>query len=109
MGSVGPGAPGSRDVPVLRQGDVPSALRSGLGHGDYGPLAAPGRLASCLAGHGVPAGARPAGARQVVLDGAPGVMLVLPTGVAARFRVLVVGPGCSAESPQTLADTLVGR
>jgi hypothetical protein len=97
------------DVPVLVGGDGPAALRAGLGSTDYGPLAAPGRLAGCLAAHGVPAGVRPVGARQVVVDGRPGVLLVLPTGTAARFRLLAVGPDCAAGVPFTLSDTLVGR
>lgn len=103
------GAPPPPDAPVLRAGDAPSALRAGLGRADYGPLADPARLADCLAAHGVPAGVRPVGAREVVVDGAPGVALVLPTGVAARFRVLVVGPGCARTTPLTVSDTLVGR
>ncbi|MFC5136847.1 hypothetical protein ACFPK1_01270 [Actinomycetospora rhizophila] len=97
------------DTPMLSSGDGVSALRAGLGRTDYGPLADPGRLAGCLAAHGVPAGTRPAGARQVVVDGRPGVLLVLPTGVAARFRLLVVEPGCAAGAPLTVSDTLVGR
>jgi hypothetical protein len=97
------------DVPVLAGGDGPAALRAGLGSTDYGPLAAPGRLAGCLAAHGVPPGVRPVGARQVVVDGRPGVLLVLPTGTAARFRLLAVGPDCAAGAPFTLSDTLVGR
>ncbi|HSK58321.1 MAG TPA: hypothetical protein VK935_04630, partial [Actinomycetospora sp.] len=76
---------------------------------DYGPLATPGRLAGCLAAHGVHAGVRPVGARQVVVDGRPGVLLVLPTGTAARFRLLAVGPDCAAGAPFTLSDTSVGR
>ena len=97
------------EVPVLAGGDGPSALRAGLGRSDYGPLGDPGRLAGCLGAHGVPAGARPVGARQVVVDGRAGVLFVLPTGVAARFRVLVVEPGCAAGAPLTLSDMLVGR
>ncbi|WP_433031663.1 hypothetical protein [Actinomycetospora sp. CA-053990] len=102
-------APEVPEVPVLAGGDGPSALRAGLGRSDYGPLGDPGRLAGCLGAHGVPAGARPVGARQVVVDGRAGVLFVLPTGVAARFRVLVVEPACAAGAPLTLSDTLVGR
>lgn len=97
------------DAPVLPRGDGPAALRAGLGRADYGPLADPVRLAGCLAAHGVPPATRPIGARRVVVDGVPGVLLVLPTGVAARFRVLVVGEGCDAGAPLTVSDTLVGR
>lgn len=102
-------APPPPDTPSLSGGDGVSALRAGLGRDDYGPLGDDGRLAGCLAAHGVPAGTRPAGARQVVVDGRPGVLLVLPTGVAARFRLLVVEPGCGPGAPLTVSDTLVGR
>jgi len=97
------------EVPALRRDDGPAALRAGLGRADPGPLADPARLAGCLAAHGVPPGVRPVGAREVLVDGVPGVALVLPTGVAARFRVLVVGAGCAEGSPLTVSDTVVGR
>jgi hypothetical protein len=97
------------EIPALRRDDGPAALRAGLGRTDPGPLADPARLAGCLVAHGVPPGVRPVGAREVLVDGVPGVALVLPTGVAARFRVLVVGAGCAPETPLTVSDTLVGR
>jgi hypothetical protein len=56
----------------------------------------------------VPGPVTPIGARRVVLDGTPGVPLVLPTGAAARFRLLVVGEACSVTAPSTLADSVVG-
>ncbi len=106
----GPGPPGSGDPEVARFGraDLPRALRGVLGVGDFGVLTGPGRLTSCLGAHGVPATLRVAGARRVVLDGVPGVLLVLPTGVAARFRLLVVGEDCREGTPSTLGDTVVG-
>ncbi len=97
------------DVPVLERGDGPAGLRAGLGRTDYGPLSDPARLAGCLTAHRVAPGVRPIGAREVIVDGVPGVALVLPTGVAARFRVLVVGAGCGPTTPLTVSDTLVGR
>jgi hypothetical protein len=96
-------------VPALRRDDGPAALRAGLGRTDPGPLADPARLADCLAAHGVAPGVQVVGAREVVVDGAPAVALVLPTGVAGRFRVLVVGAGCTGATPLTLSDTVVGR
>jgi hypothetical protein len=45
----------------------------------------------------------------VLLDGRPGVLLVLPTGRAGRLRLLVVAPSCGAGGPaEALADQLVG-
>jgi hypothetical protein len=102
---VGPPAP----APAPLSADDPvRALRTGLGARDPGPLADPARRAACLVAHGLPAGTVPLGSRQVVLDGRPGTLLVLPTGTAARFRLLVVGPECTARSPETLADLTVG-
>jgi hypothetical protein len=102
---VGPPAP----APAPLSADDPvRALRTGLGARDPGPLADPARRAACLVAHGLPAGTVPLGSRQVVLDGRPGTLLVLPTGTAARFRLLVVGPDCTARSPETLADLTVG-
>lgn len=106
----GPGpAPGAPELAAADVGDVAVALRAGLGRADYGPLADPFRRAGCLAAHGVPPGVVPAGARQVVLEGRPAVLFVLTTGVAARFRVLVVDGRCAADAPLTLADRVVGR
>lgn len=107
--SSGGEASAGRDVPVLGRDGAGIALRAGLGHTDYGPLADPDRRAGCLDAHGVPPGTAPVGAREVVFDGRPAVALVFTTGVAARFRVLVVEAGCTADRPLTLADTLVGR
>jgi hypothetical protein len=81
-----------------------------LGGRDYGPLADPGRLAGCLAHIGATGatGPRVLGARQVSWAGRPGVLLVLPTAVPGRLRVLVVSPDCGANAGSLLADTTVG-
>ena len=102
-----PVPPAAAPVPVSGADPV-RALRAGLGARDPGPLADPARRAACLVAHGLPAGTVPLGSRQVVVDGRPGTLLVLPTGQAARFRLLVVGPACSATAPDTLADLTVG-
>lgn len=108
-------APGPGEPPVLTGADVTGgtvALRAGLTGPDRagtGPLADPGRRTACLAAHGVPPGVAPAGVREVVFEGRPAVLFVLTTGVAARFRILVVDAGCAAGRPLTLADRVVGR
>jgi hypothetical protein len=94
-------------VPVSGADPV-RALRSGLGARDPGPLSDPARLGSCLVAHGLPADTVPLGSRQVLVDGVPGTLLVLPTGRAARFRLLAVGPTCAPGSPSTLVDLTVG-
>lgn len=99
-------------VPVLAGADVADvavALRTGLGRADYGPLADPDRRAGCLAAQADPPVTAPVGAREVVLDGRSAVLFVFTTGVAARFRVLVVDAACGPGRPLTLADRVVGR
>lgn len=76
---------------------------------DYGPLGAPGRLNACLSAIKVDPAAQPLGAREVTLDGTPGVLLILPTGTAARFRLVVVEPECGPGRSDVLADTTIGR
>jgi hypothetical protein len=104
--TTGPvGAP----MPVPVSGADPvRALRTGLGARDPGPLTDPARRAGCLVAHGLPADTVPLGSRQVLVDGTPGTLLVLPTGRAARFRLLAVGPACAPGSPSTLVDLTVG-
>ena len=106
---AGPPGVGGAEAPVLGRADLPRALRSGLGAADPGPLSDPRRLTACLGAQPLPAAAPVLGARRVVLDGTPGVLLVLPTGTVARFRLLVVGDDCAADRPSTLSDTVVGR
>lgn len=96
-------------VPRLRGEDVVVAWRAGLGRAEYGALADPARRSGCLAAHGAGPPSVPVGAHPVLLDGRPAVLMVLTTGVAARFRVLVVAPECGPGAPLTLADHLVGR
>lgn len=105
-----PGPAPGPDRPRLGEPDVGVvALRAALGRAEFGPLSDPSRRAACLAAHGVPPGTVPAGAREVVWRDRPAVLFVLTTGVAARFRVLVVEPACAADRPLTLADRIVGR
>ncbi|WP_018330372.1 hypothetical protein [Actinomycetospora chiangmaiensis] len=99
-------APATGSPVVLTSGDLPRALRSGLGARDG--TAAPAARTACLVAHGEPAGTVPLGSRAVVLDGRPGTLYVLATGRAARFRLLVVGPACAPGSPDTLGDVTVG-
>jgi hypothetical protein len=104
------GSAGSTEPLAVTSGNLGSALGEALNHTDYGPLRDAGGLDACLRANGVRAGADPLGVLPVRLDGStPGVLIVLPTGQAARFRLLVVSPACGAGSPSTLADQTVGR
>ncbi|MGH3972482.1 MAG: hypothetical protein ACRDS9_04040 [Pseudonocardiaceae bacterium] len=90
----------------LSGSDLDGALNDALGVRDYGPLSRPEALRRCLDAHDVPVGAQPLGAREVILDGRRGVILVLPTARADQFRLLVVGPNCTPSNPARIADTV---
>jgi hypothetical protein len=104
--------PGDQALPPLAisRADLGDALDDALATNDYGPLGAADKLDACLAANRLdPATVEPLGAREITLDGKPGVLIVLPTGTAARFRLLVVSPHCGPGNPATLAETIVGR
>lgn len=94
---------------ALSGGDLGGALDHALGARDYGPLSRPEALRRCLDANDVPVGDKPLGAREVTLDGRPGVILVLPTTRIAQFRLLVVGPDCGPGNPARIADGMAGR
>ncbi|HEX3785264.1 MAG TPA: hypothetical protein VHX38_36895 [Pseudonocardiaceae bacterium] len=102
-------APPKPSAPALSGGQLGSvALADALHKNNYGPLADPTRLAGCLTANGQDPNQKPAGANQITLDGKPGTLLVLTTGRLAQFRLLVVGPSCSASDPSTLANQVIG-
>jgi hypothetical protein len=108
------GPTGVSDLPLppvaVSSDNLAAAYDEAVSKDDYGPLAAAGRLDACLSAIRLdPATAKPLGAREVTLDGRPGVLLVLPTGTAARFRLLVVSPDCGAGNAAVLADATIGR
>lgn len=94
---------------ALSAADLGEGLDEALGSRDYGPLSRPAALAACLEANGIAVVGAPLGAREVTIDGRRGVLLVLPTGRIAQFRLLVVGPDCGAGTPSLIADTVVGR
>jgi hypothetical protein len=76
---------------------------------DYGSLADPRRLASCLNGLAYPAATRVLGAEPIDIDDHPGVLLVLPGDKPDTVVALAVAPNCSSMSTGLLADTTVSR
>jgi len=98
-----------RPTLALSGSELGGGLDDALGAVDLGPLSQPAALRACLDANGIPPLGKPLGAREVTLDGRPGVLLVLPTGEIAQFRLLVVGPGCGPGNPALLADDVVGR
>lgn len=79
-----------------------------LGRTDYGPLTDAATREACLAANGVPAGTTVLGASEVVLDGTPGVLFLLPGAVPPGLVALVVGPTCSATDPATVDRQDIG-
>ena len=97
------------DQPLaLTRATLGNALDEARTARDFGPLSSPAQLRSCLAANDVGRGGVPIGAREVTLDGRPGILLVLPTGELGQFRLLVVGPDCGPGNPSQLADSMVG-
>jgi hypothetical protein len=98
-------------VVALARVDLAAAGAGALGVDDLGPLADPARRAACVRAVG-PTGARPddavLGGRRVLLEGRPGILVVLAAGSLGQFRLLVVDPGCGAAGGTLLAETVVG-
>ncbi|HWE90584.1 MAG TPA: hypothetical protein VG317_14075 [Pseudonocardiaceae bacterium] len=107
-GSTPTGTPLAISGPGQGGHGVSTALGAALARQDFGALAGGGQLSACLFANSVAPGVRPAGATPVVLDGRPAELLVLTTGRAAQFRLLVVGPSCGVDGAQKMADTVVG-
>src|SRR5690625_1142477 len=76
---------------------------------EYGPLAEPARRAGCLAALGYPAATRVLGAREITINGAAGVVLLLPASAPDTIVALAVSPSCSSADTGLLADTTVRR
>ncbi|MDD7812219.1 hypothetical protein PP713_06555 [Mycobacterium sp. CSUR Q5927] len=76
---------------------------------EYGALADPGRRTGCLAGLGYPASTRVLGAREITVNGHPGVVLLLPGDSTGTIVALAVAPTCNSADTGLLADTTVRR
>lgn len=93
---------------ALSSGELKSKAPSALGERDFGPLADRQQLRGCLDANSVPSRSTVAGAKQLTLDGRPGVLLLLTTGKSAQFRLLVVSPDCANGKPATLSNSVIG-
>jgi hypothetical protein len=89
--------------------DLVAVATAAVGTVDVGALADPGRRQACLRAV-LPdaAGLRLLGGRRVVLDGRPGVLLVLATGTRGGLDVVTVDPGCGPAGGTLLARVTVG-
>jgi hypothetical protein len=88
--------------------DLVAVATSAVGVVDVGDLGDPGRREACLRAV-LPDAARERllGGRRVVLDGRPGVLLVLATGTRGELRVVTVDPGCGPAGGTLLAQVTV--
>lgn len=94
--------------PVITAPDLPGLVEQSLSLNDYGPLGDPAVINPCLAQLGK-SGTEPVGARQVVLDGTPAVVLVFETSPTA-YEVLAVPTTCgTGTSSSPLATVSVPR
>jgi hypothetical protein len=75
---------------------------------DLGALDDARRRSSCLSGLGYPTDAL-LGGRQVEMNGAPAVVLVLPGDTAETVTALAVRPNCNSADTGLLADTQIRR
>lgn len=76
---------------------------------EFGPLADPARRSGCLAALGYPASTAILGAREITINGHPGVVLLLPGTESGTLVALAVSPSCSSVDTGLLADTTVRR
>jgi hypothetical protein len=79
--------------------------RASIGTMDVGDLTDPARRDACLRAVAPAAAGEPLlGGRRVVLDGRPGVLLVLATGTRGGLRILTVDPACGPGGGALLAE-----
>jgi hypothetical protein len=94
-------------VPAVGRVELVALGRATIGTTDVGELADPARRAACLrAVAPAAAGETLLGGRRVVLDGRPGVLLVLATGTRGGLRILTVDPACGPGGGVVIAQLL---
>lgn len=110
--AVAPGALGgvsAPPAPAARPVELVALAREAVGTLDVGDLADPARRAACLAAVAPAAAGEPLlGGRRVVLEGRPGVLLVLATGTRGGLRIVTVDPACGPAGGTLLAQLTVG-
>ena len=103
----GLGALVQRPVPAVGRVELVALGRATIGTTVVGELADPARRAACLRAVAPAAGETLLGGRRVVLDGRPGVLLVLATGTRGGLRILTVDPACGPGGGVVIAQLVV--
>jgi hypothetical protein len=102
-------APLEPPVLTLARVDLLAVATATVGTTDVGALSDPDRRAGCLRTVAPAAlDEELLGGRQVVLDGRPGVLLVLATGTRGGLRIVTVDPSCGPEGGTLLTEVVVG-
>ncbi|WP_040524458.1 hypothetical protein [Gordonia effusa] len=79
-----------------------------LGRVSGAPFADTRALRRCTAANGVPESTAIVGYGPVQVRQRTAVMILLATGIAGRFDVLLVGAGCDTGTPTTIARSTIG-
>lgn len=79
-----------------------------IGSSDTGPLSDREALRECLDANGIDESRPLLGSRTIRFDGREAVALVLGDPASPRLTALVVGTGCGASDPATLAVHGIG-
>jgi hypothetical protein len=112
VAGVGVGVLADRAAPVpsVTRVELVALGRSAVGTMDVGDLADPARRTACLDAVAPAArGETLLGGRRVVVDGRPGVLLVLATGTRGGLRILTVDRSCGTAGGTLIAQVVVGE
>lgn len=116
-GADRPEIPASTAAPALVAPDTvapdtdvldPATWRAMIGSSDTGPLSDREALRECLDANGIDESRLLLGSRTIRFDGREAVALVLGDPASPRLTALVVGTGCGASDPATLAVHGIG-
>jgi hypothetical protein len=103
-----PPAPVEPPALTVARVDLVAVATATVGTTDVGALADPDRRAGCLRAAATDAVDEPLlGGRRVVLDGRPGVLLVLATGTRGGLRIVTVDPACGPDGGTLLTEVVV--
>jgi len=101
--------PAGVPVAAVEDGDLfePSTLRSMIGHTEPALLGDPAQLRGCLDANGFP-GRAPIGSRRIRFGDDDAVLVLMSDPDTPALTALVVGTGCDADDPATLARKTIG-